>query len=211
MDREPALLPSHSRFPASVSAVDALAEDGSNAWTVGDRFSGAQHWQYWNGPSSVTDLKDNDGYKFVVSPAQRNLFAIWTSSDIKMIPSSNTKVAITSATVFADIYYTLGWNIVDLDVYDDSNVFIVGTFGLHWLTYNSLANVWSATNFTAVPALTGVAVSTDRNYVYVANATAVWTFSPLTSSYLNGGNPVATVLPGSAIRGIAGGAWWEWG
>jgi hypothetical protein len=153
---------------------DALSEDGSNAWTVGDRFSGAQGWNYWsNGGATVTALHDNDGYKYVVSPAQRNLFAIWTTNDIKMIPAAYAKTASVSATIFNDIYYTTGWGIQDLDVYDDNNIFIVGTFGLHQISYNPLANLWSATNFTTVPALTAVAVSTDRTYVYVANATSL--------------------------------------
>jgi hypothetical protein len=41
---------------------EVRAEDGSNAWTLGDRYSGAQGWNYFtNGGASMTQLRGNDG------------------------------------------------------------------------------------------------------------------------------------------------------
>jgi hypothetical protein len=125
-------------------------------------------------------------YKVVVK--DQNLFAIWTSTEIKQLRSDVYKSASVSTSAFVDAFNgsSTGWT--DLDVESPTRVWVAGSTGLTLATWNSTgAGFWQQQLYTHITSLFCVAVSPLGDVVYVTTMTSVYSFNPASAVYNNNG------------------------
>jgi hypothetical protein len=132
----------------------------------------------------------------------QNLFAIWTSTEVKQLRSDVYKSASVSASAFIDAFNgsSTGWT--DLDVESPTRVWVAGSTGLTLATWNSTgAGFWQQLLYTRITSLFCVAVSPLGDVVYVTTLTAVYSFNQAQGIYNNNGeSPNNIIVPDDIYR-----------
>lgn len=147
--------------------------------------------------------RSNDGVKGVYHG--NTLYFIWGGNSIKVLAPEqwNQTGALSGDWDFESVYFPVNEGVADLDVVDFDTFYFVAMTGL-WRVRRNAQGVFIKTLADgSKPLLTMVALSDDKQTVFVGNNFTLFAWSVATGAYLNGGAPVATAPAGTTFRGIA--------